>query len=126
EQPVVRPDVDPALPVAQGKSAPRTADARIDDREVNSFGHEGERIRQSQRSLEHGLRRDAVSDVDDLDFRCDPLHHTVAGADEIILQAEVRQERNEARHAAAEFTRPGTSCVCASATTVRPASYAAA
>src|SRR5439155_3534678 len=71
-------------------------------------------------------RRDPVGDVDDLHLRRDSLHHAVTGADEVVLQAEVRQERDEARHCAAESTRPATSCVQASATTVRPAASAAA
>src|SRR5206468_9614590 len=126
EQPVVRPDVDTPVSVTQSKRAPRAAHSRIDDGEVNSLGHERERVRQRERSLQDGLRGDAVGDVDDLDLRRDPLHHTVTGADEVILQAKVRQECDDARHSAAESTRPATSCVTASATTVRPAARAAA
>src|SRR5204862_4230809 len=126
QQPVVGTHVDAALCVTQGKSASRAADSWIDDGEVDALGHEWQRVGQRERSLEDGLRRDAVRDVDDLDVGRNSLHHTVTRADEVVLQAEVRQERDEARHRAAESTRPATSCVPASATTVRPAPSAAA
>ncbi len=42
-----------------------------------------------------GLRLDPVCDVDDLGLRRDPLDHPVAGADEVVLQSEVGQERDE-------------------------------
>ena len=126
QQPVVGPDVNAPVCVAQRQRPPCATDPRIHDGEVDSLGHERQRVREGQGPLQDGLRRDAVSDVDDLHLRCNPLHHTVAGADEVVLQAEVRQERNEARHAAAESTRPATLCVSASATTVSPAPSAAA
>ena len=65
---------------------------------MHALRHERQRVRQRERALEHRLRRDAVRDVDDLDLGRDPLHHAVTGADEVVLQPEVRQERDEARH----------------------------
>ena len=126
QQTVVRPDMNAARAVAQRERAPRAADARVDDRKMHALGHERQRVRERQRTLQDGLRRDAVRDVDDLDIGRDPFDHAVTGADEIVLQAEVRQERDEARHAAAESTRAATSwSVPASATTSSPASRAA-
>src|SRR5206468_12056492 len=126
EKTVVGPDVEASLPVSQRERAPRSANARIDDGEVDSLRHEGERIREGERTLQNGLRRDSVRDVDDVDLRRDALHHAVAGADEVVFEAEVRQERDESRHAAAESTRPLASRVFASATTTMPSARAAA
>src|SRR5262245_12341999 len=92
---------------------------------MHSFGHERERVGERQRSLQDCLRRNPVRDVDDLHVGRDPLHDTVTGADEVVAQPEIRQERDEARHAAAESTSPSTLCVFASATTLTPAARAA-
>ena len=53
--------------------------------EVDALGHERQRVGQRERSLEDGLRRDAVRDVDDLDVGRNPLHHTMTRADEVVL-----------------------------------------
>src|SRR5439155_24662048 len=86
-----------------------------------------QRIREHERALEHALRLDPVRDVDALDLGRDPLHHSVAGADEVVREPEVGEERDE--HCQREATptaatRPSRSCVAASATTRRPASSA--
>ena len=48
-----------------------------------------------ERALQHRLSGNAVRDVDDLRFRRDRLHDSVARAHEIVLEAEVAQERDE-------------------------------
>src|SRR5207249_9698334 len=73
------------------------------------------------------LRVDSVRDVEDLRLGCDPLDHAVAGADEAVLETEVAQKRDEARHRSASLpasTSPSRSWVGASATTRRPKSAA--
>src|SRR5262245_5943722 len=87
--------------------------------------HERQCVRQSQCTLQDALCRNPVGDVDDLRLRRDSLHHSVTRADEVVLEAEVGQEGDEARHAAAESTSPRTSCEGASATTSTPRSRAA-
>src|SRR5207245_419507 len=81
-------------------------DAGIDNGKMDSLRHERQRVRKRQGALENGLGRDAVRDVDDLDVGRDPFDHAVTGADEVVLHAEVSQECDESRHAAAESTRP--------------------
>jgi hypothetical protein len=103
EQPVVRADVEAAALVAQHDRAARTADARVDDREVHALRHVRQRAREHERALQHLLRRDPVRDVDDLHVRRDALHDAVARADEVVLQAEVAQEGDE--HAATSPSR---------------------
>ena len=58
-------------------------------------GMYGSGVAQDERALEDVLRRDPVGDVDDLRLGRDPLHHAVAGADEVVLEPEVGQERDE-------------------------------
>src|SRR5438552_3989758 len=118
--------MEPAFAVAQGERSARAAHTGIDDGQVQADGHERQRVRKRQRALQNSLRCDAMGDVDDLGIRGNALDHTVAGAHEIVLEAEVRQERDEARHAAAESTRPCRSCDSASATTWTPTALAAA
>src|SRR5262245_45489212 len=125
QQAVVRADVDATRPVAQSERAARAAHARIDDGEVHTRRHERQRVRERERTLQHALRRNPVRDVDDLGIRRDPLDHAVARADEIVLQAEIGQERDEGRHAAAESTSPRRACDSASAATSTPRRRAA-
>ena len=124
-RPLSGPDMNAPRAVTQRERATRPADPRVDNRKMHALGHERKRVRVRQRTLQDGLRCDAVCDVDDLDVWRDPFDHAVTGADEIVLQSEVRQERDEARHAAAESTRAATSCVLASATTSSPTRRAA-
>ena len=98
QQAVVGSDMQAALTVPQGERSTRAADAGIDDGEVDSFGHEGQRVRESQRSLQNRLRRDAVRDVDDLDLGRDLLHDAVAGTDEVVGLSVVGEERDGRRH----------------------------
>ena len=42
---------------------------------------------QHKRALPHGLRRNPVRHVEDLDIACDPLHHAPADADEVKEEA---------------------------------------
>src|SRR5258708_4535300 len=126
QQAVVGADEEPARPVAQRKRPARRADARVDDGEVHAFGHVVQRVPQHERALQDRLRGDPVREVDDLDLGRNALDHAVAGADEVVGEAEVRQERDEAmlhvRDASASTaaTRPSRSCVSASPRTVRP------
>ena len=46
QQPVVGPDVEPPLGVAQRERAARAADAGVDDREVDARGHVRQRVRE--------------------------------------------------------------------------------
>jgi hypothetical protein len=62
---------------------------------MDTFGEVGERVREHDRSLQHAVRLDPMGDVDDLDFGCDPLHHAVANAHEVVLEPEVGQERDQ-------------------------------
>ena len=94
-RPLSGPDVVPVLRVAERERAPRPADAGIDDREVDADRHEPDRVREHERALQHGLRRDPVRDVDDLRVRRDALHDAVTRADEVVLEPEVAQERDE-------------------------------
>ena len=55
----------------------------------------GRVLREHEGALEHRLRRDPMGDVDDLRVRRDPLDHAVAGPDEVVLEPEVGQERDE-------------------------------
>ena len=73
------------------------ADARVDDGEVDADRHVRQRVGEHERPLQHRLRRDPVGDVDDLGLRRDPLDHAVAGADEVVLEPEVGEERDEHR-----------------------------
>ena len=82
-------------PLRRAIARREAADSGIDDREVNALGKVRERVREHERALEHALRLDPVRDVDDLDLRRDPLHHSVAGADEVVLEPEVGQEGDE-------------------------------
>jgi hypothetical protein len=41
-----------------------------------------------------------VGDVDDLDVGGDSLHDAVTGPDEVVLETEVGEERDEPRHGA--------------------------
>ena len=76
-------------------SAPIAADPGIDDGEMDALRQVRKRVREHERALEDALRLDAVRDVDDLGLRRDPLHHAVAGPDEIVLEPEVGQERDQ-------------------------------
>ncbi len=95
QQPVVRPDIQPAFAVAECEGPARSADAGIDDREMHARRHVRQRVREHQRGLQHVAGPHAVREVDDLDVRRDPLHHAVAGADEVVLEPEVGEEGDE-------------------------------
>ena len=95
EQPVVGPDVDAVAGVLERERPARPADARIDDRQMHADRHVADRVREDQRPLENRLRRNAVRDVDDLDLGRDAFHHPVARADEVVLQPEVGEKRDE-------------------------------
>src|SRR4029079_18622145 len=73
----------------------RSADAGIDDGEMDAERHVGERVREHQRALEDAARPDAVRDVDDAGVGCDARDHPVAGADEVVLQPEVAEEGDD-------------------------------
>ena len=71
------------------------ADSGVDDREMNAGGHVRERVAQDECALQHLLRRDAVGDVDHFGLGRDAFHDAVAGADEVVLQPEVREEGDD-------------------------------
>ena len=95
EQTVVGPDVEPPVASAQSDRPALATNAGIDDREMHALGEVGERVREHDRPLQHAVRLDPVRDVDDLDLGSDPLHDAVAGADEVVLEPEVGQERDQ-------------------------------
>ena len=51
QQAVVRADVESAFGVTQDESAPVTTDSRIDDGQMDTHRHVGQRVRQYQRPL---------------------------------------------------------------------------
>ena len=95
QQPVVRTDVQPALRIPERQRPTWAADSRIDDREMHADGHEPDRVRENECALEDRRRRDPVRDVDDLRLRGDALDDPVTGSDEVVLEPEVAQERDE-------------------------------
>ncbi len=95
QQAVVRPHEATAFRVTQGERAAVAADTRIDHREMNADGHVRQRVGEDERPLQHRLRRDPMRDVDDLGIRCEALDHAVAGADEVVLEPEIGEERDE-------------------------------
>ena len=105
--------------VAQRKRTAPAADARIDDGEVHALRHVRERVRERKRALQDPAGPHAVREVDDLDAGRDALHHAVAGADEVVLQSEVAEERDHGRERTTS-SRPSTSCDSATPTTSRP------
>ena len=109
QEPVVGADVQPPLCVAQRKRAPAAADAGIDDREMDADRHVRKRVREHERRLQDVTRADPVRDVDDLRVRRDPLQHAVAGADEVVGQAEVGEERDEHQRELTTSSKPSRS-----------------
>ena len=95
QQTVVRADEEPSLAGAQRERAALPADTRIDHGQVDALGHVRQRVAEHERALEHVLRRDPVRDVDDFYLRRDSLDHAVARADEVVLQPEVGEERDD-------------------------------
>ena len=95
QKPVVGPDEEPPVSVAERKRTARAPDAGVDDREVHADRHVPDRVGEHERALEHRLWRDPVRDVDDLRVRRDRLHHAVTRAHEVVLEPEVAQERDE-------------------------------
>src|SRR5581483_11307138 len=103
------------------------ADSRVDDGEVDAFGHVRQRAREHEGALQHLLGLDAVRDAEDVRVGRDPLDHAVAGADEVVLEAEVGQEGDDhAERLTMAFKSPSASWVFASARTRRPAACATA
>ncbi len=94
QQPVVRPDEQPAVGGLHGDRSAIASDVGIDDGEVHADRHVAGRVAQDERALEDGLRRDAVRHVDHAGVGRDPGDHSVTGADKVVLQPEVGQERD--------------------------------
>ena len=130
QQAVVGADVEAAVAAAE-RDAHAGRRPRPDRRPRGGrLGEVRERVREHERALQHALRRDPVRDVDDLDLGRDPLHHAVAGADEVVLEPEVGEEGDRSRSGATltdctAATRPSRSCVSASASDRSPAARAA-
>jgi hypothetical protein len=80
-----------------GPTKSRSFCARVDDREMDALREERKRVREHERALQHAVPRDSVRNVDDLRLGRDPLDDAVAGADEVVLEPEVGQERDEHR-----------------------------
>ena len=72
-------------------------DAGIDHRKMHPDGHVRQRVGEHERALQDGLRGNPVGDVDDLGVRRDALDDTVTRADEVVLEPEVGEERDEHR-----------------------------
>ena len=98
QQPVVGADEDAIAGHPERDRAPVPADAGIDHRQVDADRQVRQRVGEDDRPLRHGLRRDAVRDVDHLRIGSDPHHHPVADADEIVLEAEVGQKSDVPVH----------------------------
>ena len=109
QEAVVRTDVEPTLPVAQGERAPPAADPRVDDREMDARRHVGEGVREDERSLQDVPRPDAMCDVDHPRVRSDRRYHAVTRADEVVLQPEVGQEGDDHDSDRNASTRPSRS-----------------
>ena len=62
---------------------------------MHADGHVRQRVGEHERTVLDPARPDAVCEVDDLRLRRDALDHSVARADEVVLEAEVGQERDE-------------------------------
>ena len=129
QQAVVGTDEQPPVLRRDRDRATIAADAGVDDGEVHADRLVARRVPQNDRALEHRLRLDAVRDVDDAHLGRDACDHAVTGADEIVLQPEIGEERDDGHRAdfirsETAATRPARSCVGASATTRRPASPA--
>ena len=109
EEPVVGTDVQPSLRIAQGESTPAAPHARIDDREVDSGRHVGQRIGEHERALEHVSRPDPMRDVDHASVGSDGGDDAVTGADEVVLEPEVGQEGDDHELERNASTRPSRS-----------------
>jgi hypothetical protein len=64
---------------------------------MDAHGHVREGVSEHERALEDVLGLDPVGDVDDLDVGGDPLDDALAGADEVVLEAEIGQQGDESR-----------------------------
>ena len=95
EEPVVGADVRPALRVPYRESAPAASHAGVDDGEMDSRRHVRERVGEHERSLQHMSRPDSVRDVDYASVGRDRRDHAVTCPDEIVLEPEVGQERDD-------------------------------
>jgi len=91
QQPVVGTYVDAPTLVLERHGPTIGADSRIDYGEMDSTGMYGI-VSQASALRGEAPRLDAVRDVDDLDVGGDPLDHSVARADEVVLETEVGQE----------------------------------
>ena len=91
-------------PGSQRQGEAPAADPRVNHGQVHALREVRERVREHDRALQHAVPLDPVGDVEDLDLGRDHLHHAVAGADEIVLEAEVAQEGDQ--HVSATLTNP--------------------
>ena len=102
EQPVVGPDVETPVRAAQRERAAIAPTPGSTTARCTPSGMYGSVFASTSAPWRTRLRRDPVRDVDDLDLGRDPLDHAVAGADEVVLEPEVGQERDE--HVSATVT----------------------
>src|SRR5438128_8194034 len=93
---------------------------------MHAHRHVRQRIREGERALQDASRPDPVRDVDDLHIGSEPLHDAVAGADEVVLEAEVGEEGDEHQRELTASSRPSRSCEAATAATSSPAARASA
>src|SRR6202030_939307 len=89
EEAVGRTDVDASLRIAESEGAASTADAGVDDGEVDPGREIRECVRERDGSLEDVAGADSMGDVDDPSVRGNRRDHAVAGADEVVAEAEV-------------------------------------
>ena len=97
QQPVIGPDVMTPFRITHDERPPVAADAGVDDGQMDADGHVRKGVREHERSLEDGLGRDPVGDVDDSRLGRDPQDDAVAGADEVVLEPEVAEEGDDHR-----------------------------
>src|SRR5207249_1605019 len=106
------------------------ADTGVDDREVHPGRKVRDRVAQHDRALQHRLRLDAVRYIDDANVRGDARDHAVTRPDEVVLETEVGEKRDDAHDCRESITsrtaatRPSRSWVAASAATSSPTARA--
>jgi hypothetical protein len=99
QQAVVGPDERRALSRSDHDRAAVGSDAGVDDRQVHGRRHEPHGLSEHVRAGAQVLGRDRVGDVEDLDVGSESLDDAAANADELVLEAVVAREGQEAeRH----------------------------
>ncbi len=93
--PLSGPMITPSPPATSIGNGPACrADARVDDRQHDPGGHVRDRSGERQRTAADVEGRDPVREVDDLDVRGEIAHDGLHHADELVVRAEVGEERD--------------------------------